>query len=115
MMNQYKDPRELEQCLGIDNSHFDDRNLNSFRTCLVVFESQRQASKCVYVRSRLGIEGCFATHFHNYTRHKREISQGNVDLELIVPRSPVYKQNSGYRLKESHSRQSSRNMGVRIE
>lgn len=70
----YRDPTQLKHLFGIDQGGSE--SLTKFRTCLVVFESQRQASKCVYVRSRLGIEGCFATHFHNYTRHKREISQG---------------------------------------
>jgi len=65
---------QMESMLGIDTSERND--VNSFLTCLVVYESQRQASKCVYVRSRLGIEGCFATHFHNYTRHKKEMAQG---------------------------------------
>lgn len=72
--SHYSDPTSLKRLFGIDQGGSE--NLTKFRTCLVVFESQRQASKCVYVRSRLGIEGCFATHFHNYTRHKREISQG---------------------------------------
>merc|ERR1712193_434111 len=73
---------EIKDLFGIDPQEHGDGTLMNFRTCLVVFESQRQASKCVYVRSRLGIEGCFATHFHNYTRHKREISQG---IELSEP------------------------------
>jgi len=76
---QYRD--EIKDLFGIDPQEHGDEMLMNFRTCLVVFESQRQASKCVYVRSRLGIDGCFATHFHNYTRHKREISHGgSLDL-----------------------------------
>lgn len=71
----FKDPSLCKDLFGIDQKVYKetDNDLQSFTTCLIVFESQRQASKCVYVRSRLGIEGCFATHFHNFTRHKREI------------------------------------------
>lgn len=77
---------QMETMLGIDTSERTD--VNSFLTCLVVYESQRQASKCVYVRSRLGIEGCFATHFHNYTRHKKEMAQG-IGIETPKPESPA--------------------------
>lgn len=79
----------VETMLGIDTSERND--VNSFLTCLVVYESQRQASKCVYVRSRLGIEGCFATHFHNYTRHKKEMAQG-IGIETPKPESPLPEQ-----------------------
>lgn len=37
------------------------RDTKLTKTCLAVFTSQRQASKCVYVRSRIAYEGCFAT------------------------------------------------------
>jgi len=114
---QYGDPKQLEELLGIDMQLFDNRSLSSFRTCLIVFESQRQASKCVYVRSRLGIEGCFATHFHNYTRHKREVSQG------VQPESktPTSKQDSNdnaqnFRLQaRGRDNRYPRNVGARIE
>lgn len=117
LTSHYKNPQELQAILGIDNALHDQTSLESFRTCLVVFESQRQASKCVYVRSRLGIEGCFATHFHNYTRHKREISQGGNDLGDLRVMAPPHmtKHGSGYRLKEQPARANARNVGVRIE
>jgi hypothetical protein len=42
-------------------------------TALVVFASQRQASKCAYVRTRIAYNGAFATHFHHYSKVKKEI------------------------------------------
>eukprot|EP00485_Elphidium_margaritaceum_P005146 CAMPEP_0202697304 /NCGR_PEP_ID=MMETSP1385-20130828/10629_1 /ASSEMBLY_ACC=CAM_ASM_000861 /TAXON_ID=933848 /ORGANISM="Elphidium margaritaceum" /LENGTH=1011 /DNA_ID=CAMNT_0049353733 /DNA_START=619 /DNA_END=3654 /DNA_ORIENTATION=- len=51
-------PRSMEQC----------------QTALCVFASQRQASKCVYVRSRLAYDGAFATHYHHYSKLKKEIA-----------------------------------------
>jgi len=44
------------------------------QTALCVFASQRQASKCVYVRSRLAYEGSFATHYHHYSKLKKDIA-----------------------------------------
>jgi len=78
--NNYRsDDNAVKEILGIDDH--DTGDINSFVSCLIVYESQRQASKCVYVRSRLGIDGCFATHFHNYTRNKKEIcGEENGDL-----------------------------------
>ena len=43
------------------------------KTALVVFASQRQASKCAYVRTRIAYKGSFATHFHHYSKVKKEI------------------------------------------
>ena len=43
------------------------------RTALVVFASQRQASKCAYVRTRIAHRGAFATHFHHYSKVKKEV------------------------------------------
>ena len=43
------------------------------RTALVVFASQRQASKCAYVRTRIAHKGAFATHFHHYSKVKKEV------------------------------------------
>lgn len=108
--NHYMDSDSLKQLFGIDLNEYTNENLQSFRTCLVVFESQRQASKCVYVRSRLGIEGCFATHFHNYTRHKREISQG-----IELPEPSLMKQNSAFRLEPRRTMQPQRSVGARVE
>jgi len=109
--NHYMDTNDLKKLFGIDLKEYSDtENLQSFRTCLVVFESQRQASKCVYVRSRLGIEGCFATHFHNYTRHKREISQG-----IELPEPSMAKQDSQFRLQPRPAMAPQRSMGARIE
>jgi len=109
--NHYQNPHSLKQLFGIDLNEYSNQNLQSFRTCLVVFESQRQASKCVYVRSRLGIEGCFATHFHNYTRHKREISQG-IDL----PEPSMMKQDSAFRLEPRRPTMTpQRSMGARVD
>eukprot|EP00494_Astrolonche_serrata_P024658 UN24917 len=57
----YRDENNVKELFGIDVKMYSDdpEDLNVFKTCLIVFESQRQASKCVYVRSRLGIMGCF--------------------------------------------------------
>jgi len=108
--NHYMDADSLKQLFGIDLNEDSNTNLQSFRTCLVVFESQRQASKCVYVRSRLGIEGCFATHFHNYTRHKREISQG-----IELPEPSMSKQDSQFRLEPRRNMVPQRSVGARVE
>jgi len=108
--NHYMDSDSLKQLFGIDLNEYSNTNLQSFRTCLVVFESQRQASKCVYVRSRLGIEGCFATHFHNYTRHKREISQG-----IELPEPSMSKQDSQFRLEPRRNMAPQRSVGARVE
>lgn len=62
-------PTLSSELLGDDAKRY---GLTDYRTALVVFESQRQASKCVYVRSRLGYEACFATHFHHYSKLKKE-------------------------------------------
>jgi len=50
------------------------REVKETRTALAVFTSQRQASKCVYVRSRIAHDGCFATHYHHYSKCKKEIA-----------------------------------------
>jgi len=94
----YENPNQFKDLFGIDQKLYSERedDLSRFITCLIVFESQRQASKCVYVRSRLGIEGCFATHFHNFTRHKREICAPDGD-GLISP--PMMKESSSFTLK----------------
>lgn len=103
---------QIEPKFGIDHSQKTD--VHSFVTCLIVYESQRQASKCVYVRSRLGIEGCFATHFHNYTRHKKEICQG---IELVPgPPTPMAKTESSFRLVEDRNKTAHRRRGgARVE
>merc|ERR1719411_2597200 len=44
------------------------------KTALLVFESQRQASKCVFVRNRLGHNGMFCTHYHNFLRLKKDVA-----------------------------------------
>ena len=48
-------------------------DINKRKTALVVFASQRQASKCAYVRTRIAYKGSFATHFHHYSKVKKEI------------------------------------------
>ena len=53
---------------------FSPRPHNLSKTALCVFASQRQASKCVYVRSRLAYDGAFATHYHHYSKLKKEIA-----------------------------------------
>jgi len=88
---EHTDVRDL---YGIDDNTIAD--INSFLSCLIVYESQRQASKCVYVRSRLGIDGCFATHFHNYTRNKKEICNGEDDGIIGAP--PMMKSESSHKL-----------------
>ena len=50
------------------------RNTQDTKTALAVFTSQRQASKCVYVRSRIAFDGCFTTHYHHYSKLKKEIA-----------------------------------------
>merc|ERR1712154_400487 len=57
-----------ERWLGIPPTDMDKR-----KTALVVFASQRQASKCAYVRTRVAYKGAFATHFHHYSKVKKEI------------------------------------------
>eukprot|EP00487_Bulimina_marginata_P006594 TRINITY_DN26325_c0_g1_i1.p1 TRINITY_DN26325_c0_g1~~TRINITY_DN26325_c0_g1_i1.p1 ORF type:complete len:137 (+),score=5.64 TRINITY_DN26325_c0_g1_i1:55-465(+) len=63
------DKRLRELLLGLPP-----RNMQQCKTALCVFASQRQASKCVYVRSRLAYDGAFATHYHHYSKLKKEIS-----------------------------------------
>jgi hypothetical protein len=82
-----------------------------------VYESQRQASKCVYVRSRLGIDGCFATHFHNFTRNKKDICQGldstavTPDIKSIATAPPMRRAQSttGFRLAKVNTDSQPRN------
>lgn len=81
--NHFPEHTDVRDLYGIDDNAVAD--INSFVSCLIVYESQRQASKCVYVRSRLGIDGCFATHFHNYTRNKKEICNGEDDGIMTPP------------------------------
>eukprot|EP00486_Rosalina_sp_Unknown_P012775 CAMPEP_0201596668 /NCGR_PEP_ID=MMETSP0190_2-20130828/193308_1 /ASSEMBLY_ACC=CAM_ASM_000263 /TAXON_ID=37353 /ORGANISM="Rosalina sp." /LENGTH=319 /DNA_ID=CAMNT_0048057161 /DNA_START=1041 /DNA_END=1996 /DNA_ORIENTATION=- len=50
------------------------RDTSKTKTALAVFTSQRQASKCVYVRSRIAFDGCFTTHYHHYSKLKKEIA-----------------------------------------
>jgi len=96
--NLYGNVQHVKSLFGIDLR--DLMELSQFRTCLIVFESQRQASKCVYVRSRLGIEGCFATHFHNYTRHKREICGLSAEgVEPIALESPMMSKEESFSLR----------------
>jgi len=73
-----------------DNVSSDSEKLmQKFKTCLIVYDSQRQASKCVYVRSRLGIEGCFAAHFHQYTKEKKllqsDLGKEGTEMRLEKP------------------------------
>merc|ERR1719295_1132382 len=63
------DKRLRELLLGLPP-----RSTSQCKTALCVFASQRQASKCVYVRSRLAYDGAFATHFHHYSKLKKEIA-----------------------------------------
>merc|ERR1712154_576105 len=63
------DKRLRELLLGLPP-----RNIQQSKTALCVFASQRQASKCVYVRSRLACDGAFATHYHHYSKLKKEIA-----------------------------------------
>jgi len=66
------------------------RDTKQTKTCLAVFTSQRQASKCVYVRSRIAYEGCFATHYHHYSKCKKEIALSmQHELKPIPPRPRV--------------------------
>jgi len=96
---------EVGDMFGVDTEK-DNFQFEEFHTCLIVYESQRQASKCVFVRSRLGIEGCFATHFHNYTRNKKEICQG-----IAIP--PVMKrEESTHRLVQVPKMKPQKSMGI---
>jgi len=63
------DKRLRELLLGLPP-----RAVSRCKTALCVFASQRQASKCVYVRSRLAYDGAFATHYHHYSKLKKEIA-----------------------------------------
>eukprot|EP01083_Nonionella_stella_P169489 574819_1 len=63
------DKRLRELLLGLPP-----RPVQQCKTALCVFASQRQASKCVYVRSRLAYDGAFATHYHHYSKLKKEIA-----------------------------------------
>jgi len=63
------DARLRELLLGLPP-----RSTSQCKTALCVFASQRQASKCVYVRSRLAYDGAFATHYHHYSKLKKEIA-----------------------------------------
>eukprot|EP01084_Bolivina_argentea_P079976 144922_1 len=63
------DKRLRELLLGLPP-----RSIIQSKTALCVFASQRQASKCVYVRSRLAYDGAFATHYHHYSKLKKEIA-----------------------------------------
>ncbi|ETO15985.1 hypothetical protein RFI_21377 [Reticulomyxa filosa] len=60
------------------------RAVSQCQTALCVFASQRQASKCVYVRSRLSDNGAFATHYHHYTKLKKDIA-----IELLNSKLPT--------------------------
>lgn len=123
--NKYRpfaqDCESVRHLYGIDEQKVAD--VNSFNTCLVVYESQRQASKCVYVRSRLGINGCFATHFHNYTRNKKDICQGIETINTGPPgmmRSTnlvpmMMRQESDYKLVPSNMKQQRTHGGPRFE
>lgn len=111
--NKYRpyaqDNDNVKRLYGIDEHAVND--VNTFSTCLVVYESQRQASKCVYVRSRLGIDGCFATHFHNYTRNKKDICQG---IETISSIPNMARQESSHRLVPLNMKPQ-RTHGARVE
>jgi len=63
------------------------RPANECKTALCVFASQRQASKCVYVRSRLAINGAFATHYHHYSKLKKEIALNSKPKNLKIIKS----------------------------
>jgi len=104
----YSDDKQVRKLYGIDEASAED--VNKFSTCLVVYESQRQASKCVYVRSRLGIDGCFATHFHNYTRNKKDICQG-------IEATPMMRNDSSstHKLVKVPSMRSHRTSGARFD
>ncbi|ETO10098.1 hypothetical protein RFI_27282, partial [Reticulomyxa filosa] len=63
---------------------------SELQTALCVFASQRQASKCVYVRSRLSSpDGSFATHYHHYSKLKKDIAQQKNDLSNGNPITTV--------------------------
>eukprot|EP01083_Nonionella_stella_P224923 800189_1 len=79
--------------LGIPPSDISNR-----KTALVVFASQRQASKCAYVRTRIAYKGAFATHFHHYSKVKKEIvlsesNENNKDIKDIKDKENVNKNN----------------------
>lgn len=105
----YSDDKQVRKLYGIDEASAED--VNKFSTCLVVYESQRQASKCVYVRSRLGIDGCFATHFHNYTRNKKDICQG-IEAPPMMNRNDS---SSTHKLVKVPSMRAHRTSGARFD
>jgi len=59
------------------------KDIGQRKTALVVFQSQRQASKCAYVRTRIAYNGCFATHFHHYSKVKKEIVLSSQSVKTI--------------------------------
>ena len=78
------DKRLRELLLGLPP-----RPSSSCKTALCVFASQRQASKCVYVRSRLAYDGAFATHFHHYSKLKKEIALNAKHQMMAITPSPT--------------------------
>merc|ERR1712048_685661 len=95
-----------DRWLGIPPKDVDTR-----KTALVVFASQRQASKCAYVRTRIAYKGSFATHFHHYSKVKKEIvlseSDQNGDKEKKDTSSPSKSTSSPSKSSQSSSSQSS--------
>jgi len=66
-----EEKRKLKERLLGPSPHDTTWNLMAAK---VIFESQRQASKCVYLRSRLAHKGIFCTHYHHYSKMKEEMS-----------------------------------------
>ena len=58
-------------------------NGENMRTALVVFESQKHASRCSYVRTRIAYRGAFAAFFHHYSKVKKDIIS-----ELVLSQKP---------------------------
>lgn len=52
---------------------YDTSKAGAFKTCLIVFDSQRQASSCVFARSKLNEDSTFCNHYHRFNKLKRQM------------------------------------------
>ena len=81
--HRFNNNNNKETCVGLNltNDEMKERyigkpkrnNRQESKTCVAVFSSQRQASKCVYVGSRIAHQDCFWTHYHRYSEIKKSI------------------------------------------
>ena len=55
------------------------RNSEQSKTCIATFSSQKHMKKCVYVRSRIGFDGCFCCNYCRYMQKKRKILKATIN------------------------------------